>query len=54
MDNINMKTIKYNKDKTVLLNMYGGKNILTRIIDLKGESWRNYPTFYKIGEYYYV
>ena len=54
MDNINMKTIKFNKDKTVLLEMYGGKRILTRIIDLKGESWRNYPTFYKIGDYYYV
>ena len=54
MDNINMKTIKFNKDKTVLLEMYGGKRILTRIIDLKGESWRNYTAFYKIGEYYYV
>ena len=54
MDNINMKTIKFNKDKTVLLKMYGGKNILTRIMDLKGESWRNYPTYYKIGDYYYV
>jgi len=54
MDNINMKTIKFNKDKTVLLEMNGGKRILTRIIDLKGESWRNYPTFYKIGDYYYV
>ena len=51
MDNIYMKTIKYNKNKTVLLD---GKNILTRIIDLKGESWREYPTFYKIGDYYYV
>ena len=51
MDNINMKTIKFNKDKTVLLN---GKKILTRIISLKGESWRDYPTFYKIGDYYYV
>ena len=51
MDNINMKTIKFNKDKTVLLD---GKKILTRIISLKGESWRNYPTFYKIGDYYYV
>ena len=46
-----MKTIKYLKDGRVLLE---GKNILTRIIDLKGESWRNYPTFYKIGDYYYV
>ena len=54
MDNINMKTIKFNKDKTVLLEMNGGKRILTRIIDLKGESWRDYPTFYKIGDYYYV
>ena len=51
MDNINMKTIKFNKDKTVLLD---GKNLLTRITRLKGESWRNYPTFYKIGDYYYV
>ena len=51
MDNINMKIIKYNKDKTILLN---GKRILTRIIDLKGENWRDYPTFYKIGNYYYV
>ena len=67
MDNINMKTIKYNKDKTVLLD---GKNILTRIIDLKGGNWNScirdtdsngkitispvYPTYYKIGNYYYV
>ena len=59
MDNINMKTIKYIevkrtaflKDKKVLLD---GKNVLTRIIDLKGESWRNYPTFYKINGFYYV
>ena len=51
MDNINMKTIKFNKDKTVLLD---GKRILTRIISLKGESWRDYPTFYKIGDFYYV
>jgi hypothetical protein len=54
-----MKTIKYIevkrsaflKDKKVLLD---GKNILTRIIDLKGESWREYPTFYKINGFYYV
>ena len=61
-----MKTIKYNKDKTVLLN---GKNILTRIIDLKGGNWNEcvrtendgktiftpvYSTYYKIGGYYYV
>ena len=51
MDNINMKTIKYNKDKTVLLD---GKNLLTRIMDLKGESWREYQTLYKINGYYYV
>ena len=67
MDNINMKTIKYNKDKTVLLN---GKNLLTRITHLKGGNWKEcvktedsygkitispvYPTFYKIGDYYYV
>ena len=54
-----MKTIKYIevkrtaflKDKKVLLE---DKNLLTRIIDLKGESWRDYTTFYKIGDYYYV
>ena len=54
-----MKTIKFievkrnafTKDTKALLN---GKNLLTRIIDLKGESWRDYPTFYKIGDYYYV
>ena len=67
MDNINMKTIKYNKDKTVLLD---GKNLLTRIIDLKGGNWNEcirtkdndgkttftpiYSTYYKIGDYYYV
>ena len=67
MDNINMKTIKYNKNKTVSLN---GENILTRIIDLKGGNWNEcvrtkdndgkttftpvYPTYYKIGDYYYV
>ena len=51
MDNINMKTIKYLKDRRILLD---GKNVLTRIIDVKGESWRNYPTFYKIGDFYYV
>ena len=62
-----MKTIKFNKDKTVLLN---GNNMLTRIIDLKGGNWNScirdtdsdgkitispvYPTYYKIGDYYYV
>ena len=70
-----MKTIKYIevkrsaflKDKKVLLN---GKNILTRIIDLKGGNWNEcvrdtdsngkttitpvYSTYYKIGDYYYV
>ena len=54
-----MKTIKYievkrtafTKNKKVVLE---GKNVLTRIIDLKGESWRDYPTYYKIGDYYYV
>ena len=51
MDNINMKTIKYLKDRRILRD---GKNVLTRIIDVKGESWRNYPTFYKIGDFYYV
>ena len=67
MDNINMKTIKFNKDKTVLLD---GKRILTRIISLKGGNWNEcvktedsngkitrtpvYPTFYKINGFYYV
>ena len=62
-----MKTIKFNKDKTVLLD---GKNLLTRIISLKGGNWNEcvkvedrdgkitrtpvYPTFYKINGYYYV
>ena len=62
-----MKTIKYNKDKTVLLD---GENLLTRIIDLKGGNWNScvrdtdsdgkttispvYSTYYKIGDYYYV
>ena len=54
MDNINMKTIKFNKDKTVLLETDDGKRILTRIISLKGVSWRDYPTFYKINGFYYV
>ena len=65
-----MKTIKYNKDKTVLLNMFGSKRILTRIISLKGENWNScvkvedrdgkitrtpvYPAFYKINGFYYV
>ena len=69
-----MKTIKFVevkrsaflKDKKVLLD---GKNILTRIIDLKGGNWNEcvktedngktvitpvYSTYYKIGDYYYV
>ena len=62
-----MKTIKFNKDKTVLLD---GKNLLTRIISLKGGNWNGcvkvedrdgkitrtpvYPTFYKINGFYYV
>ena len=70
-----MKTIKFIevkrsaflKDKKVLLD---GKNILTRIIDLKGGNWNScirdtdsdgkitispvYSTYYKIGDYYYV
>ena len=54
MDNLNMKTIKFNKDKTVLLEIDGSKRILTRIISLKGVSWREYPTFYKINGFYYV
>ena len=67
-----MKTIKFNKDKTVLLEMYGSKKILTRITHLKGGNWNEciktedlmeagkyhytpvYPTYYKIGDYYYV
>ena len=65
-----MKTIKFNKDKTVLLEMYGSKRILTRITRLKGGNWNScikdtdsdgkitispiYPTYYKIGDYYYV
>ena len=62
-----MKTIKFNKDKTILLD---GKNLLTRITHLKGGNWNScikdtdsdgkitispvYPTYYKIGDYYYV
>ena len=54
-----MKTIKFRttkrshltKNKIVILD---DRTVLTRIIDLKGESWRDYPTFYKIGDYYYV
>ena len=62
-----MKTIKFNKDKTVLLD---GKRILTRIISLKGGNWNEcvkvedrdgkitrtpvYPTFYNINGFYYV
>ena len=64
-----MKTIKFNKDKTVLLN---GKNLLTRITHLKGGNWNEciktedlmeagkynytpvYSTYYKINGYYYV
>ena len=76
-----MKTIKFNKDKTVQLitwKRYGVSNTscskesnsLTRIIDLKGGNWNEcvrdtdsdgkttitpvYPTYYKIGDYYYV
>ena len=48
---IEVKRNAFLKDKKVLLD---GKNMLTKIIDLKGESWREYPTFYKIGDYYYV
>ena len=56
---INMKTIKFIEvKKTAFLKekkaVLEGKNVLTRIIDLKGESWRDYTTFYKIGDYYYV
>ena len=60
-----MKTIKFRttkrshhtKNKIVILESDRcrfQKLVLTRIIDLKGESWRDYPTFYKIGDYYYV
>ena len=48
---IEVKRNAFLKDKKVLLE---SKNLLTRIIDLKGESWRDYTTFYKIGDYYYV
>ena len=54
-----MKTIKFRttkrshhtKNKIVILD---DRTVLTRIIDLKNESWRDYPTYYKIGDYYYV
>ena len=49
-----MKTIKFNKDKTVLLETDDGKKILTRIISLKGVSWRDFTTFYNINGFYYV
>ena len=54
-----MKTIKYIEVKRTAFKknikvVLEGKNVLTRIIDLKGESWRDYPTYYKIGDYYYV
>ena len=48
---IKVKRTAFIKDKKVVLE---GKNVLTRIMDVKGESWREYPTFYKIGDYYYV
>ena len=48
---VEVKRTAFIKDTKALLD---GKNLLTRIIDLKGESWRDYPTFYKIGDYYYV
>ena len=48
---VEVKRSTFLKDKKVLLD---SKNLLTRITHLKGESWRNYPTFYKIGDYYYV
>ena len=54
-----MRTIKFRttkrshhtKNQIVILD---DRTVLTRIIDLKNESWRDYPTFYKIGDYYYV
>ena len=54
-----MKTIKFRttkrtqhtKNQIVILD---DRNVLTRIIDLKIESWRDYPTYYKINGYYYV
>ena len=48
---IEVKRTAFIKDKKVILE---GKNVLTRIMDVKGKSWREYPTFYKIGDYYYV
>ena len=54
-----MKTMKFRatkrtahtKNQIVILN---DKTVLRRIMDLKNENWRDYPTFYKIGDYYYV
>ncbi len=54
-----MKTIKFRttkrtnhtKNQIVILD---DRTVLTRIIDLENKSWRDYPTFYKIGDYYYV
>ena len=48
---VEVKRTAFIKDTKALLD---GKNLLTRITRLKSESWRNYPTFYKIGDYYYV
>ena len=45
------KRTQHTKNQLVILN---DEKILVRIIDLKNESWRDYPTFYKIGDYYYV
>ena len=64
---IEVKRTAFIKDKKVVLE---GKNVLTRITHLKGGNWKEcvkteddngkvtispvYPTFYKIGDYYYV
>ena len=54
-----MKTIKYIEvKKSALLKekkaVLEGKNVLTRIIDLKGVSWRDFTAFYNINGFYYV
>ena len=63
---IEVKRTAFTKDKKVVLE---GKNVLTRIIDLKGGNWNEciveedngkttrtpvYSTYYKVGDYYYV
>ena len=51
IEDITTKRTHHTKNKIVILD---DRTVLTRIIDLKNESWRDYPTFYKIGDYYYV